>query len=95
MSLSKFATAKFCNSSSNLLPRSHGGTHTEFVKRIASSTTRTCDKAMATLMPRRLANYHPSIWEHDYIQSLTSHYAVFICQINIIATGVFISFSRC
>ncbi|KAM7524580.1 hypothetical protein LguiA_014482 [Lonicera macranthoides] len=80
MSLSKFTTAKFCNSSSNLLPRSHGGTHTEFVKSIASSTTRTCDKAMSILTPaRRLANYHPSIWEHDYVQSLTSHYAGDTC----------------
>ncbi|KAI3917257.1 hypothetical protein MKX01_000034 [Papaver californicum] len=60
-----------------LLHTQHSNTvrrsHVRYI--VGSRTTNSTDP----LLPRRSANYHPNIWDHEFVESLTSDYKSEMC----------------
>ncbi|KAI3972951.1 hypothetical protein MKX01_019609 [Papaver californicum] len=53
--------------------RNRRSLHVRYI--VSSRTTNNTDP----LLPRRFANYHPNIWNHEFVESLTSDYKSEMC----------------
>ncbi|KAI3936136.1 hypothetical protein MKW92_008128 [Papaver armeniacum] len=56
---------------SNIVPKTHRSSHVRYLI-VSSRTTHSTDPVLAR--PRRSANYHPNIWNYEFVESLTSDY---------------------
>ncbi|KAI3963742.1 hypothetical protein MKW92_008099 [Papaver armeniacum] len=56
---------------SNIVPKTHRSSHVRYLI-VSSRTTNSTDPLLAR--PRRSANYHPNIWNYEFVESLTSDY---------------------